>query len=166
LLPPDVRDGLSADHLTWSILDAVDQLDLGPFALADAGQLVELVEAAGFTDVETGTVTATYQTGSPELATRWLRDVAPPISSLVDSRPPEVQGAHVGQGHPGVGAVHHRRRPRPAREPSGLGDRDETDAVPLAGCESGLKQTRAHASSTKAERSIAWPAGCRRLRIR
>jgi SAM-dependent methyltransferase len=63
----------------------------GPFALADAGQLVELVEAAGFTDVGTGTVTAIYQTDSPELATRWLRDVAPPISSLVDGRPPEVQ---------------------------------------------------------------------------
>ena len=63
----------------------------GPFALADAAQLAELVEAAGFTDVATGTVTAIYQTGSPELATRWLRDVAPPISSLVDGRPPEVQ---------------------------------------------------------------------------
>jgi SAM-dependent methyltransferase len=63
----------------------------GPFALADAGQLARLVEAAGFTDVETGTVTAIYQTDSPELATRWLREVAPPISSLVDGRPPEVQ---------------------------------------------------------------------------
>ncbi len=63
----------------------------GPFALADAGQLVELVAAAGFTDVETGIVTAIYQTDSPELATRWLRDVAPPISTLVDGRPPEVQ---------------------------------------------------------------------------
>ena len=63
----------------------------GPFALADAGQLGELVAAAGFTEVETGTVTAIYQTGSPELATRWLRDVAPPISSLVDGQPPEVQ---------------------------------------------------------------------------
>ena len=49
----------------------------GPFALADAGQLAGLVEAAGFTDVETGTVTAIYQTDSAELATRWLRDVAP-----------------------------------------------------------------------------------------
>jgi SAM-dependent methyltransferase len=63
----------------------------GPFALADAGQLAGLVEAAGFTDVATGTVTAIYQTDSPELATRWLREVAPPISSLVDGRPPEVQ---------------------------------------------------------------------------
>jgi hypothetical protein len=63
----------------------------GPFALADAGQLVGLVEAAGCTDVETGTVTAIYQLGSPELATRWLRDVAPPISSLVDPQPPEIR---------------------------------------------------------------------------
>ena len=63
----------------------------GPFALADADQLVKLVEAAGFTDVETGTVTAIYQTGSPELATRWLRDVAPPVAALVDAQPPEVQ---------------------------------------------------------------------------
>jgi enediyne biosynthesis protein CalE5 len=63
----------------------------GPFALADAGQLVGLVEAAGFTDVETGTVTAVYRTDSPELATRWLRDVAPPITALVDAQPPEVQ---------------------------------------------------------------------------
>jgi SAM-dependent methyltransferase len=63
----------------------------GPFALADAGQLAALVEAAGFKDVETGTVTAVYQTGSPELATRWLREVAPPISSLVNDQPPEVQ---------------------------------------------------------------------------
>ena len=63
----------------------------GPFALADADQLVGLVEAAGFTDVATGTVTAIYQPGSPELATRWLRDVAPPITAMVDPQPPEVQ---------------------------------------------------------------------------
>jgi SAM-dependent methyltransferase len=63
----------------------------GPFALGDADALAELVEAAGFTDVATGTVTAVYQTGSPELATRWLRAVAPPITSLVDPQPPDVQ---------------------------------------------------------------------------
>jgi enediyne biosynthesis protein CalE5 len=63
----------------------------GPFALADADQLVGLVQAAGFTDVATGTVTAIYQIGSPELATRWLREVAPPITALVDPHPPEVQ---------------------------------------------------------------------------
>ncbi|HEX3205067.1 MAG TPA: methyltransferase domain-containing protein [Propionibacteriaceae bacterium] len=63
----------------------------GPFALADPGQLVGLVEAAGFTDVTAGTVTAVYQTDSPVLATRWLRDVAPPITALVDAQSPEVQ---------------------------------------------------------------------------
>jgi ubiquinone/menaquinone biosynthesis C-methylase UbiE len=63
----------------------------GPFALADADQLAELVEACGFKDVKTGTVTAIYQPGSPELATRWLRDVAPSIASLVDPQPPKVQ---------------------------------------------------------------------------
>jgi SAM-dependent methyltransferase len=63
----------------------------GPFALADADRLAELVAGAGFTDVATGTVTAIYQTGSPELATHWLRDVAPPITALVDPQPPEVQ---------------------------------------------------------------------------
>jgi SAM-dependent methyltransferase len=63
----------------------------GPFALADASQLAGLVEAAGFTDVETGTLTAIYQPDSPELATRWLRDVAPPITALVDAQAPEVQ---------------------------------------------------------------------------
>ena len=65
----------------------------GPFALADAGQLAGLVEAAGFTDVETGTVTAIYQTDSPELATRWLRDVAPPITALVDGHRPRSKSA-------------------------------------------------------------------------
>jgi SAM-dependent methyltransferase len=64
----------------------------GPFALADAGQLAELVLAAGFANVETGTLTAVYQLGSPELATRWLRAVAPPISALVDTQPPDVRG--------------------------------------------------------------------------
>jgi SAM-dependent methyltransferase len=62
----------------------------GPFAL-DHDQLVGLVEAAGFTEVATGTVTAVYEFGSPELATRWLREVAPPITALVDPQPPEVQ---------------------------------------------------------------------------
>jgi hypothetical protein len=47
--------------------------------------------AAGFTGVETGTVTAIYELDSPEQATRWLRAVAPPISSLVNDRPSDVQ---------------------------------------------------------------------------
>jgi len=63
----------------------------GPFVLGAARQLRQLVVAAGFTGVETGTVTAAYELDSPELATRWLRDVAPPISSLVNGSPSDVQ---------------------------------------------------------------------------
>ena len=63
----------------------------GPFALADPARLAALAEAAGFTEVATGTVTATYRFASPEQATRWLRDVAPPVTALVAGHPPEVQ---------------------------------------------------------------------------
>jgi len=63
----------------------------GPFVLGAARQLRQLVVAAGFTGVETGTVTAIYELDSPEQATRWLRAVAPPISSLVNDRPSDVQ---------------------------------------------------------------------------
>jgi enediyne biosynthesis protein CalE5 len=63
----------------------------GPFALADADQLVKLVEAAGLRDVGTGTVTALYETSSAERCTQWLCDVAPPITALVDGQPPEIQ---------------------------------------------------------------------------
>jgi transposase len=34
LLPPDLRDWLPHDHLSWFVLDVVDQLDLGPFLRA------------------------------------------------------------------------------------------------------------------------------------
>jgi hypothetical protein len=31
LLPPDVRDCLSVDHLTWFVIDEVDEVDLSRF---------------------------------------------------------------------------------------------------------------------------------------
>jgi ubiquinone/menaquinone biosynthesis C-methylase UbiE len=63
----------------------------GIFALADAAALAQLVAGAGFRDVETGTVTAIYETASPEDFTQWARDVAPPIVNLVKGQPPEEQ---------------------------------------------------------------------------
>lgn len=63
----------------------------GIFALADAGTLAQLVTEAGFRDVETGTVTAVYETASPAVFTQWIRDVAPPIENLLKGRPPEAQ---------------------------------------------------------------------------
>jgi SAM-dependent methyltransferase len=62
----------------------------GPFALGDRDRLQGLVEAAGFREVATGAATATYRFASPEQATRWLRDVAPPITALVAGQAPEV----------------------------------------------------------------------------
>jgi ubiquinone/menaquinone biosynthesis C-methylase UbiE len=63
----------------------------GIFALADAGALARLVADAGYRDVETGTVTAVYETASPEDFTQWARDVAPPIVNLLRGQPPKVQ---------------------------------------------------------------------------
>jgi ubiquinone/menaquinone biosynthesis C-methylase UbiE len=62
----------------------------GPFALGNAQILARLVADAGFRDIETGTVTAIYETASAEDMTRWVRDVAPPIARLTDGQPPEV----------------------------------------------------------------------------
>lgn len=63
----------------------------GIFALADRHRLAQLVADAGFRDVETGTVTAVYETASPEDFTQWAREVAPPIANLLKGQPPEVQ---------------------------------------------------------------------------
>jgi enediyne biosynthesis protein CalE5 len=63
----------------------------GPFALSDTRVLALLVESAGFKHVETGSVTAVYETESPERTTQWLRDVAPPLVGLVKDQPPAVQ---------------------------------------------------------------------------
>jgi SAM-dependent methyltransferase len=62
----------------------------GPFALGNAQILAQLVADAGFRDIETGTVTAIYETASAEDLTRWVRDVAPPIARLTDGQPSEV----------------------------------------------------------------------------
>jgi SAM-dependent methyltransferase len=63
----------------------------GIFALADRHRLAQLVADAGFRDVETGTVTAVYETASPDDFTQWARDVAPPIANLLQGQPSEVQ---------------------------------------------------------------------------
>jgi hypothetical protein len=41
--------------------------------------------------VRTGSVTAVYEFESPARCTQWLRDVAPPITALVDGQPVDVQ---------------------------------------------------------------------------
>ena len=62
----------------------------GPFALADARMLAQLVAAAGFREIQTGAVTVIYETASAEDFTRWVRDVAPPIAKLTNGQPAEI----------------------------------------------------------------------------
>jgi enediyne biosynthesis protein CalE5 len=63
----------------------------GPFALGDRARLATVVSEAGFQDVETGAVQVVYELESPAAATRWLRDVAPPIAGLGEGRSTELQ---------------------------------------------------------------------------
>jgi enediyne biosynthesis protein CalE5 len=63
----------------------------GLFALADPQRLHEVVTAAGFAEVELGTATAVFEFTSPDEATRFLRDCAPPVTALVEHEPLEVR---------------------------------------------------------------------------
>jgi SAM-dependent methyltransferase len=63
----------------------------GMHALADPARLAELVSSAGFRDVRTETVSAVFETDTPDQFTQFLRDVAPPITRLVADRPADVQ---------------------------------------------------------------------------
>jgi enediyne biosynthesis protein CalE5 len=63
----------------------------GIHALADPARLSQLVSSAGFRDVETDTVSALFEAETPEEFTRFLRDVAPPITRLVEGTPADVQ---------------------------------------------------------------------------
>jgi SAM-dependent methyltransferase len=63
----------------------------GVFALSDPEKLAGLVAGVGFRDVETGTITVTFTTDSPQQYTEFIRDVAPTMNALVDGQPPGVQ---------------------------------------------------------------------------
>jgi SAM-dependent methyltransferase len=63
----------------------------GPFTLGEAGALENLVRQAGFTDVAAGTTLAVYEFPDRDTCTRWVRDVAPPITELLAGQPASVQ---------------------------------------------------------------------------
>jgi SAM-dependent methyltransferase len=63
----------------------------GPFALGEQGALEDLVRRAGFAGVVAGTAVGVYELADRDASTRWLRDVAPPISELVGGQPATVQ---------------------------------------------------------------------------
>jgi SAM-dependent methyltransferase len=89
----------SAVQFAAAVPVIVDELQLpapppgrpGIHALADPAGLSSLVSSAGFRDVETDTVCAIFETDTPEQFTEFLRDVAPPITRLVEDQPADVQ---------------------------------------------------------------------------
>ena len=111
-LRPALRPGGRLAASTWSAPDKVaiaapvplirDMLELpgpppgqpGLFALADPDKLAAVVADAGFAEVRTGTAQAVFEFASPDEATQFLRDCAPPVTALVAEQPPDVQ-AHV-----------------------------------------------------------------------
>jgi SAM-dependent methyltransferase len=63
----------------------------GAFSLGDPERLAGLVSEAGFRDVETGTVSVVFETDSPEAFTGFIRDVAPQLTTMLESRPADVR---------------------------------------------------------------------------
>ncbi|QBI21264.1 methyltransferase domain-containing protein [Egibacter rhizosphaerae] len=63
----------------------------GPFALGDPQRLASVAADAGFAEIETGTVVAVWEFATREACTRFIRDVAPPVTALVDDQPSDVQ---------------------------------------------------------------------------
>lgn len=91
--PPDTVQFARPVSVILAALDLPAPPPAGPgiFALADRHRLAQVVVDAGFRDVETGTLTAVYETRSPEDFTQWAQDVAPPIANLLKGQPREVQ---------------------------------------------------------------------------
>lgn len=63
----------------------------GIFALSDPDLVERHLKDSGFTDVQTGTVTGTFEVGSAEEWVESIQDTAPPITKLVEGHPPEAQ---------------------------------------------------------------------------
>jgi enediyne biosynthesis protein CalE5 len=63
----------------------------GIFALSDLNRLATLVKEAGFVDATTGTIDIVFTADSPQQYTEFIRDVAPPITTLVNSQPPDIR---------------------------------------------------------------------------
>ncbi len=62
----------------------------GPFTLGNRQQLDHLVAQAGFVEVETGIESAVWELPSREAATRFLQEVAPPVTALFADQTDEV----------------------------------------------------------------------------
>jgi ubiquinone/menaquinone biosynthesis C-methylase UbiE len=81
----------------------------GPLSRPTPEAIAGLLEGGGFADVEVEEAEVSFEWESPEQFTTCIKEIAPPISSMIDPHPPEVQEetwgaiteamrAHAGEG--------------------------------------------------------------------
>ncbi len=63
----------------------------GPLSRPTAEALAGLLEAGGFSDVEVEEANVSFEWQSPEEFTTFIREIAPPITAIIDPHPQEVQ---------------------------------------------------------------------------
>src|SRR3954447_26387414 len=63
----------------------------GPLSRPTEAAIAGLLEGGGFTGVEAERMTITFDLDSPEDFTTYVREIAPPISAMMASHPPDVQ---------------------------------------------------------------------------
>jgi SAM-dependent methyltransferase len=63
----------------------------GPLSRPTPEALGGLLEGGGFSDVETEQTEVSFDWDSPEDFTTFVREIAPPISAMINPHPPEVQ---------------------------------------------------------------------------
>jgi SAM-dependent methyltransferase len=63
----------------------------GPLSRPTPEALGGLLEAAGFSDLEVEEGQVTFEWRSPEDFTAFIKEIAPPITAMIDPHPPEVQ---------------------------------------------------------------------------
>lgn len=65
----------------------------GPLSRPTPEALGGLLETAGFSDVEVEEAEVTFEWASPEEFTAFIKEIAPPITSMIAPHPPDVQDA-------------------------------------------------------------------------
>jgi SAM-dependent methyltransferase len=63
----------------------------GPLSRPTLDALGGLLEGGGFSDVEVEEADVTFEWESPEEFTTWIKEIAPPITAMIDPHPQDVQ---------------------------------------------------------------------------
>lgn len=63
----------------------------GPFSYPTPGALCNLLETAGFSEVEAEQAEVTFEWHSPEAFTTFVKETVPPVSEVMTGQPPAVQ---------------------------------------------------------------------------